>query len=151
MKYPLLMTMVVFLMTPMAAADVLKQHYWQDRLLILAAPSANHPSLQQQRDTIAKRRDAIEDRDLRVYELVGNHGLRDGQPISSEDTAELRERFKLNQSDEALILVGLDGGEKRRAPLATPLSEFFLEIDAMPMRRADIRAKRAAGKTVTKP
>jgi len=151
MKNLLVAILMILLAPPAVMADALDQHQWQDRLLILAAPSAEHPALQSQRTTIQMRRDAIEDRDLRIYELVGNHGLRDGEPIEAEDVAELRERFGLQHDDTLMILVGLDGGEKRRASLATPLSEFFLEIDAMPMRQADIKTKRAAGMLVTEP
>ena len=151
MKRQLIGMMMIFLTVPEAMAGMLDQHYWQDRLLILVAPSAKYPALQQKRNVIDERRDAIDDRDLRVYELVGNQGLRDGAPIEPEHVAAMRKRFALKQHDSVIILVGLDGGEKRRAPLATPLTEFFAQIDAMPMRRADIQAKRAAGETVTKP
>lgn len=133
------------------AADVLEQHLWQSRLLILAAPSMDDPGLRQQRGVIPARRDAIDDRDLRVYELIGEHGLRDGEPISDDDVAEMRARFALQPDDSVMILIGLDGREKRRAPLSTPLTEVFLQIDTMPMRRAEIRARRAAGEPLTDP
>jgi len=151
MKNRLFVVMMFFLVVPGAVADVLDEHLWKDRLLILAAPSAKHPALQQKRDIINARRDAIDDRDLRIYELIGKQGLRDGEPLEVEEVAELRERFALDPNDRMVILVGLDGGEKRRAPLATPLSELFMQIDTMPMRRADIRAKKEAGEAVTKP
>ena len=40
---------------------------------------------------------------------------------------------------------------KRRATLDTDLREIFLQIDGMPMRRAEIRTKEAAGEQVTTP
>ena len=147
---PFLIAMLL-LVPPMAAADMLERHLWQDRLLILVAPSAEHPPLHQQREVLGQRQDALQDRDLRIYQLIGDQGLRDGEPIAPQDAAQLRRHFGLNQEDSMILLVGLDGGVKRRAPLATPLSELFMQIDGMPMRRADIRAKRAAGMTVTEP
>ena len=151
MNYRLAAILMTFLASPIATASVLDQHHWQDRLLILVAPSVKHPALQAQRSAIRSRQDAIEDRDLRVYQLARDQGTRDGEPVEAFETAELRARFGLKNGDALMILVGLDGGEKRRAPLATPLSEFFLQIDAMPMRQADISAKRAAGMPVTQP
>jgi len=49
------------------------------------------------------------------------------------------------------VLVGLDGGTKRRAPLATPLSEIFRHIDGMPMRRQQIQERRRQGLPATEP
>jgi len=49
------------------------------------------------------------------------------------------------------VLVGLDGGTKRRAPLATPLSEIFRQIDGMPMRRQQIQERRRQGLPATEP
>ncbi|MCB1800223.1 MAG: DUF4174 domain-containing protein [Gammaproteobacteria bacterium] len=146
--FPVLLCILV--MHPVHA-DLLEGFQWQSRLLVLAAPSADDPALRQQREVIAKRDDAFIDRDLRVIELYGDRGLLDGQPISNADLAGLRARFRLAADDRVMILVGLDGGEKRRSSLTTPLSEVFLQIDGMPMRRAEIRARRAAGEPVTPP
>lgn len=139
------------LLTGPALAYDMDQHLWAHRLLILAAPTAGDPIVQAQLEEVKTRRDAILDRDLRVFELYRDGALRDGEALSSEDLTALRRHFALDDDARVLILVGLDGGEKRRAPLDTPLSQLFLQIDAMPMRRADIRAKEAAGVPVTEP
>lgn len=136
---------------PIAAAYDLSQHQWQERLLILIAPSLDDPSLQQQRCRISERRDAVDDRDLRVIELGKRRGLLDGKPLGAAQVASLRAIFASKQADRLLILIGLDGGEKRRVPLDTNLTELFQQIDGMPMRRADIRAKQAAGIPVSEP
>lgn len=127
------------------------QHAWRDRLLILAAPELQHPTLALQRQTVAARAAAIEDRRLRVFVLAGDTGRLDGSPLSADDVAFLRRAFAIEPDDTALLLVGLDGQIKRRDTLDTPLGELFIEVDAMPMRRAEIRAKRAAGEPVTDP
>ena len=143
--------LVGLLLTSMPGAYELDQHLWQERLLILAAPSAEDPDLQRQRAAVRERQDAIVDRDLRVFELVAGRGWRDGEPLGAADAAALRTRFAIDRDARTMILVGLDGGEKRRASLDTDLRELFVQIDVMPMRRADMRAKRAAGETVTDP
>jgi len=107
--------------------------------------------LQKQRQMIQARQDAIADRDLRIYELAGSQGSLDQQTLRTDDVTALRQHLGLAPEDRLMILLGLDGEVKRRAPLDTPLSDFFRQIDRMPMRQADIRAKRAAGMTVTKP
>jgi len=148
-------TTVIFLLSLLLAQVVsaydLAQHLWRERLLILIAPSTEDPGLQQQRRVAAARRDAVIDRDLRVLELAGEAGVRDGEPLDTTEVASLRARFAVGENTRLLILIGLDGGTKRRASLDTDLAEVFRQIDAMPMRRVDIRAKKAAGIPVTEP
>lgn len=139
------------LLTASATAYELDQHLWTHRLLFLVAPSPADPTAQARLRDAASRRDALADRDLRVFELYRDEGRRDGETLSRAEVHALRRHFRLSDDDQTLILVGLDGGIKRRAPLETELRELYLQIDAMPMRRADIEAKEAAGIPVTEP
>ena len=139
------------LMSSSTVAYDLAQHLWQDRLLILAAPSRQDPDLERLREIVRERSDAVIDRDLRVFELAGLQGWRDGEPLAESDVRALRAHYGIGSDEQTMILVGLDGGEKRRTSLDTALRELFVQIDGMPMRQADIRAKRAAGRPVTEP
>lgn len=136
--------------TSVSAYD-LDRHAWRDRLLVLAAPSAQHPGLGAQAQALSSRRAALEDRRLRVFILTGDTGSLDGKPLAANDVETLRRAFDIPRDETALLLIGLDGGVKRRASLDTALSELFLQIDGMPMRRAELRARHAAGETVTEP
>jgi hypothetical protein len=138
-------------MTTAGHAYDLDQHAWRDRLLIIAAPAANDGAVTQQLEAIAQRSDAIRDRRLKVIELYADRGAIDGHPLPDEAVAELRGHFDVAADARALILIGLDGRVKRRAALGSELREMFLEIDAMPMRQSEIRAKKAAGEPVTTP
>jgi len=151
MTKPLLSLLMTVLLVPTAIADMHDQHRWKDRVLVLVAPSEDNAGLQKQRQMIQARQDAIADRNLRIYELTGSQGSLDQQTLQTDDVTALRQHLGLAPEDRLMILLGLDGEVKRRAPLDTPLSDFFRQIDRMPMRQADIRAKRAAGMTVTKP
>ena len=53
----------------------------------------------------------------------------------------LRKRYNVNQGEFAVILVGKDGGIKLNRQNETRLEEIFDLIDAMPMRREEIRQK----------
>lgn len=127
------------------------QHAWRDRLLILAVPTPQHADLPAQLEVLKARKAALQDRRLRVFTLIGETGARDNEPLSERDVDAVRSAFEIERSDAVMLLVGLDGGIKRRATLDTDLSELFVQIDAMPMRRAEISAKRAAGEPVTEP
>lgn len=151
LKHRLRALLAGMLATTTAHSYDIDQHAWRDRLLILAAPDRQRPTLVLKQQTVAARAAAIEDRRLRVFVLAGDAGYRDGSPLSADDVAFLRHAFAIEPDDTAMLLVGLDGEIKRRDTLDTPLSVLFIEVDAMPMRRAEIRAKRAAGEPVTDP
>ncbi len=146
-----LLSLLSLLPETWALAYDMDQHLWKARVLVLAAPSAEDPGLLQQRRAIDARRDALIDRDLRVFELAGDSGRLDGEALDAGAANALRSQFALAQDARLLILIGLDGGIKRRESIDIDLSEVFRQIDGMPMRRADIRAKKAAGLPVTKP
>jgi hypothetical protein len=140
----------LFITTTAAAYDF-DQHAWRDRLLVVAAPSAQHPDLPAQLKALRARDAALQDRRLRVFTLIGGAGTRDKEVLTRRDVNAVRSAFRIESSDAVMLLVGLDGGVKRRTTLDTDLSELFVQIDAMPMRRAEISAKRAAGEPVTEP
>lgn len=144
--------LVAVAVAPAAGALDLSSYRWQHRLLVLAAPSAEDTALARQRESLARRADAVDDRDLVVIELYARGGGRLGERALSEaEAAGLRERLRLATGDRALLLIGKDGGVKRRAPLDTELRGVFEQIDAMPMRRDEMRERRAAGQPVTPP
>ncbi len=134
-----------------AAAYDLDRHVWRDRLLFLIAPTPDDPMLQAQAPTIEQRKAALRDRDLRVFMLYRDSATVDDLALSAREAEQLRRRLGVTEDDRLMILVGKDGGVKRRAALDTDLRDIFLQIDGMPMRRAEIRAKEAAGEQVTTP
>jgi hypothetical protein len=129
----------------------LDQHAWRDRLLIIAAPDADSAAVHRQTAAVDDRRPALDDRKMRVIELYADSGRIDGVPLDAADVAQLRRHFAIGADEQVLLLIGKDGGVKRRAPFDTGLREFFIQVDAMPMRQAEIRRKRAAGEPVTDP
>ena len=129
----------------------LDQHAWRDRLLIVAAPQAGDAAVTQQLEAITLRSDAIQDRRLKVIELYADRGAIDGEPLRDGDVAQLRRHYGVAADERVMLLIGLDGRVKRRAALGAELRELFVQIDEMPMRQSEIRAKRAAGEFVTPP
>ena len=129
----------------------LDRHLWRDRLLFLVAPSADDAEIAAQQSWLQQRQDAVLDRDLRVFELFVGQGRVDNQILAPGSVERLRERLGLAEQDRLVILIGKDGGVKRRAALKTDLREIFLQIDGMPMRQEEIRAKKQSGIEVTLP
>ena len=134
-----------------AAAYDLNRHLWRHRLLFLVAPSADDAEIAAQQRWIERRQDAVLDRDIRVFQLFVGQGRVDDEALAPSSVMRLRARLGLSDQDRLVILIGKDGGIKRRAALNTDLREIFRQIDGMPMRQDEIRAKKQAGSDVTSP
>ncbi len=107
-----------------AALDALKD---RSRVLLVFAPAEQDQRFEKQ-IAIAKQHDAaMKERDLVVLTVVGS-----AQP-------DLRKRFKVPTSLFTVVLVGKDGGEKMRSHQPWSAEELDRTIDAMPMRRDEMR------------
>lgn len=120
-------------------ANPLKADQWKVRPLVIVAPQADDPVLVRQQDIvqIPAHQQAMAERELVVYTIVGDVALRGDERLSAAQARAIRKA--LNVADDApatVMLVGKDGGVKltRREPIAA--EELFGIVDAMPMRRA---------------
>ncbi|WP_426166630.1 DUF4174 domain-containing protein [Sandarakinorhabdus sp. DWP1-3-1] len=104
---------------------------WNERLLIVFAPSRNAPMLVRQ---LAVAGPGTRERDLRLVVVAG-----DDVDGAADDAATLRRRFDARPGEFRALLIGKDGGIKldERAPIST--ERLFATIDAMPMRRGEMR------------
>ncbi|MGD8309551.1 MAG: DUF4174 domain-containing protein [Chromatiales bacterium] len=133
------------------AGTDLDRYRWEARLLLAFAPSVEAPGWAGLQQRLEQRASALADRDLVVFRVLGHGGSRGAAPLSREDAAALRSRFGVAAEESALILVGKDGGVKRRTTLDAELPDIFRQIDAMPMRRQEMADKRRRGEPVTAP
>lgn len=108
----------------------------QERLLFVFAPDARSELLARQRDMAAKAQSGFGDRDLKLVEVVG-----DGVTGSSESAASLRKRYGVAPGAFRAVLVGKDGGQKMSEPEPIAAETLFGTIDAMPMRKAEVKAR----------
>jgi hypothetical protein len=115
-----------------AARDPLDTYRGRARVLVLAAPDAGDPALKAQRAALGSARAAVAERDLVVLEAVG----------AGPEARALRARLGLPADAFRAVLVGKDGGAKLTAAAPIPPQTLFATIDAMPMRRAEMRGRR---------
>ena len=111
--------------------DPLAAHRWRHRVLLAAAPTARDPTLALQRAAFAAMRAGARERDLVLVEVVGE----------TAQARAVRQRFGLDPSGFAAILVGKDGGEKLRSARALDAQQLFPVIDAMPMRQSEMKRR----------
>lgn len=113
-----------------AAGDPLAVHRSKSRILLIAAPEAADPKVRAQREALAAARAAATERDL-VVEAIGR----------SAQAAGLRARFELPEDAFRAVLVGKDGSAKLVSEEPIPPPTLFATIDAMPMRRDEMRRR----------
>jgi hypothetical protein len=112
---------------------------WQHRILLIFALSEQSPLYQQQQQAWQSRTEGMQERDLKLVEVLATGASRvDGQPMSAASADRLRNQFGIAPEDFAVILVGKDGTEKQRFSQPVDLSDIFRTIDAMPMRQQEM-------------
>ncbi|TXM92266.1 DUF4174 domain-containing protein [Methylobacterium sp. WL30] len=115
-----------------AAQDPLARYRQASRVLVLSAPDADDRRLAEQRAAVEAARAGFGERDLVVVEAVGE----------GESAAAIRRQLRLPADAFHAVLVGKDGGVKITASDPIPVLRLFSTIDAMPMRRDEMRRQR---------
>jgi hypothetical protein len=96
------------------------------RKLLTFAPSDSR-EYEEQRDLFLGHEPGFEDRDLTIT------------IFPEDDDTEMRDRYGVKPGSFVVVLVGRDGGEKFRSEEPISAKELFDRIDAMPMRRREMR------------
>ena len=113
---------------------------WKNRLVLVFDPSNSEKYGDQLRSFESLEPD-FEDRDLLLGKFPGKAGGElAGTSLSLEEAAKLRDDFGVEKF--TVVLVGKDGTEKFRAEEPVAAEEIFRRIDAMPMRRREMRESR---------
>lgn len=115
---------------------------WRQRLLLIFSPSPAEPAYQQQMLLLAGEESALAQRDLLLVHLVAREPSRLGRRRLPPGTAEdLRAQFGADETTFAVVLIGLDGTEKRRSTDPMPPTDIFGAIDAIPMRQRELQRR----------
>jgi hypothetical protein len=115
-----------------SVAALLRASRWQKRLLLLYAPTATDPALREQRQLLAPARPGLAARDVLVRELVGSE-------LTAADARYLMQQLGVAPGGFGVVLIGKDGGVKKRATQPLTPAHLFATIDAMPMRQQEMR------------
>ena len=106
-------------------ADALEPYRWNNRLLLVFAPSPNDALILEQLAELEAARSGLIERDLLV--------LTDTDPGRGSDL-----RYELEIEGFHVLLFGKDGGVKIRSRTPVRTEALFATIDAMPMRQREI-------------
>jgi hypothetical protein len=113
----------------------LRQQRWQKRVVLLCAPGSATPELTTQRQLLAAATADLQERDIVVREVLFDH-------LSAADRHYLTQELEVKTSGFTFLLIGKDGGVKRRETAPIKPASLFGTIDTMPMRRQEARRPR---------
>ncbi|BDI15130.1 hypothetical protein ANSO36C_09320 [Nostoc cf. commune SO-36] len=119
----------------------LSSQKWQNRVLLVFAPSVNNHDYQQQMQLFDQHQNSFINRDLVLVQVLANQSYANGQLIDESSAANLRNRFGVDKENFRVILVGKDGGVKRQDTTPVKAKAIFEQIDAMPMRQQEMQER----------
>jgi len=117
----------------------LSKHLWKNRLLLVLSDDTLAPDFLKQMESLRSDPDGLEERKLVVYKVTASEyqeGINAREWIPSP---ELYKSYHKAGNTLEVVLIGLDGSVKHRADSLVPPSQIFSWIDAMPMRRQELR------------
>lgn len=121
----------------------LSSQKWQNRVLLVFAPSVDNRTYQQQMQLLQEQKSGLTDRDLVLVQVLAtDKSYANGQPIDESSAAKLRNRFGVDKENFRVILVGKDGGVKRQDTKPVQATAIFEQIDAMPMRQQEMQERK---------
>lgn len=122
-------------------ASAMTAYQWKNRPLLVFAPANGGPSLSRQLGIVRANAGGFRGRDMVVVVIKGDSvsmALGRGQSLGADA---LRRRYGVPKNTFRAILVGKDGGAKISSGAPLGAEQLFGTIDAMPMRRDEMRRR----------
>lgn len=118
----------------------LSDYKWKNRVLFIFSPSQDLDLYQKQLQEMEGEKKGFQDRDLKIFHLT-EHGMsmETEERVIDRDVQRLRQAFGVSKEEFSVILIGKDGTEKLRSNSLLQVKELFAVIDAMPMRRREMK------------
>jgi hypothetical protein len=142
-----LAALTVMTLTLTSASEAGMQRFeWQNRPLLVFAPDSDDTALARQLEIAESHAAGWRERDMVTIVIAGDRPVTvDGTRAKDLVNDALRQRYRVTGDSFAAILVGKDGTEKLRRDTPIAAAKLFQTIDAMPMRRREIREQDADG------
>ena len=112
---------------------------WEHRVLLLFTPDNQHDVYQTQLALLADKSPELLERDLTVLSIVAEVLHTVEQTDADVDANDLRAYYDVPVATFSLLLIGKDGGVKRRSEEVVTPSVLFAQIDSMPMRQREMK------------
>lgn len=123
-------------------ADAMSKYKWKYRPVVVLAGPGGQAQLKQQRRVFAAHRKGLIERNIVVVWVTGKSVEAELGPGPGLTAGQLRARYAKSKGAFRVVLVGKDGGTKLVRTSPVGVSALFQTIDAMPMRRDEMRRQR---------
>jgi hypothetical protein len=123
------------------AVQSMSNYRWKKRPLVVFAENDGSSLLAEQRQIVSRNRSDLNKRDVVVVWVVGNTVSTELGPPPNSNATSLRARFDVADGEFRAVLEGKDGGEKLSSAKPLAADRLFATIDAMPMRRDEMRRR----------
>jgi len=135
--------LLYFLLTVIASVSIsaqeLSSHQWKDRLVIILTTENSKSLHQEQIKIFQDNLDGLEERKLVIYSVMPDQYKKGIDAESWINSTRLNDRYRQEGKEFEVLLLGLDGGVKLRQSEILSIEKLFAIIDAMPMRRNELR------------
>ena len=123
-------SLLLFLMPILTNAQDLKNYRWYKRVVVLVHNDAKSGVLLRQQQILDAHKNDLEERDMIV--LVPK----------PEEKRKLLTQLNVPLEFKGVLLIGKDGGVKFEENFPVHPEDLFAIVDAMPMRRAEMKRKK---------
>lgn len=126
-----------------AFGQSLSHYHWNKRVILLFANESDQTDLQEQLMLLTMNNEEVTERALVIYQIFNEYALSPNEEmLTLKEIQVLRKNYKIDTREAfTFLLIGKDGTEKMRSSKVVSMPTLFSCIDAMPMRRAEIRNK----------
>ena len=122
--------------------DFLGQYQWKNRIILIFSPTVQNVSLQAQKIEFTSYLKQFLERDLIQLEVLPDRMINSqSEAVNLFHHAILRKKYDVAEDEYKFILIGKDGGVKFNSDRFVTREDLFSLIDAMPMRKREMRIK----------
>jgi len=119
--------------------DIPGPYHWQNRIVLIFA-AEDDPMLEKQLELFEKNQGGMDERDLVVFRILRDQVIQTiGDKYDKKSAEKLRNQYSVAEGDFSVILIGKDGSKKLQQQEVLGVDKLFATIDAMPMRRREMR------------
>ena len=142
-----LFTLIILYLLPLTTIaqsdDMIQQHQWKQRVLLIFSPDATDSLYQQQLAEYQQQEAGLKERDLVMYKILDDKVIvPTGKEYDRAVAQALRNQYQIKEKGLTVVLIGKDGGEKLTEQGLLSTDKLFATIDRMPMRQQEMRRQR---------
>ena len=116
-------------------AQTLQASRSKKRVLLIGAPKADQPELQQQKQLFANAGPQLKERDFLVLQLIYSQ-------LTPADRQYWTRELKQSLTQFSVVLIGKDGGVKLTTIQPVTPVDLFSTVDKMPMRKQEVKSSK---------